>query len=272
MPVRGTIASDSASSESRFQTLLVIHWNGSQLLRFAVVESYIRHLLNSRFTASLVSHLSAFATAQGKCISKALFPQRDSDLVFQSFETRLSVSVSLAGSSAMIINNSSSPSATKGSRRSCSCGLGTILGASSLVALFPCSACCSARCSAFHHQPPLRLTGGTYGMSCVRNVSDKGTLRCSSFWRFADIVRMAGLQQVKKSSDLLEGPRGDCSGISLCLILALVNRVMTTGQHNRAFGDLTLQRRQMKKRGLVLMSRLDQILMSCPRRSLTIQS
>ena len=191
-----------------------MHWDESQFLKYVAVESYIRHLLNCRFAASLVSHLSAFAIAQGKCFSKAAFAQWYSELLFHSFETRLSVSVSRAGSSAMIKDTSSSPSVSKGSRRLCSCGRGTILGNFSLGALFACS----ARCSAFHHQPPLRLAGGTYGVSCVSNVSEKGTLRCSSFWRFADIVRTVGLQQSRRSCGLVEGQRGDCAGRSLILI------------------------------------------------------
>ena len=110
----------------------------------------------------------------------------------------------------MIKKISSSPSASNGSRRLCSCGHGNVLEASSMDAL--------CLCSAFHHQPFLRLAGGMYGVSCEGNVSDEGTLRCCTFWRFADIVCTAGLRQARKSCGLVEGQRGDCSGRSLRLI------------------------------------------------------
>ena len=131
---------------------------------------YVQHRLNCRFAASLVSHLLAFSAAQGKCRIKAAFPQWYSELAFHSFETRLSVSVSFAGSHAMIKCTTSLLSVWNGS-----CGF-SFRGRSTCLGLFPMVArSCTLNFPLEGLEGALRLSGGTYSVSLTRKVSDSGT-------------------------------------------------------------------------------------------------
>ena len=180
IPVWGTIASDSSGSESGFQILLGMHCDDNELSNSAGMWLSVQHLLNCRFASFLVSHLLAFATAQGKYRTKALFPQWYSELAFHSFDTCLSVSVTVVGSSAIIRCTSSSLSVWKGSRKLWFRGRGTLLGVFSLDTLF------SGR--NLRPNSSRRLAGGTYAVSSARKVSNKGVFRCLNFCRFADML------------------------------------------------------------------------------------